>query len=107
MSTQNKIRIVIAGNDFLDRMRLVALLNAEADMEVIGEAENGTEALKILEKLEPDLVLMDLRMPGKNGIQASKEINRRFPNARILLLTTTGITTFIGHCKPAHRAVCF
>ena len=88
MSAQSKIRIVIVDDHFLVRMGLVALLDTEADMEVIGEAENGKEAVEVFEKLRPDLVLMDLRMPEKDGIQATAEIKQKFPNARILILTT-------------------
>jgi DNA-binding NarL/FixJ family response regulator len=84
----SKIRIVIADDHFIVRMGLVALLNTEADMEVIGEAGNGKEAVEIFEKLKPDLALMDLCMPDKDGIQATTEIKRKFPDARILMLTT-------------------
>lgn len=84
----NKIRIVIADDHFLVRMGLVALVNMEVDMAVIGEAGTGTEAIEIFEKLKPDLALMDLRMPEKDGIQATAEIRNKFPAARILMLTT-------------------
>jgi DNA-binding NarL/FixJ family response regulator len=90
MSTQSKIRIVIADDHFLVPMGLVALLNTEADMEVIGEAGNGKEAVEVFKKLKPDLALMDLHMPGKDGIQATTEIKRKFPNARILSMRLTG-----------------
>src|SRR6202000_1050891 len=83
MGTQSKIRIVIADDHFIVRMGLVALLNMEADLEVIGEAGNGKEAVEIFEKLKPDLALMDLCMPNKDGIQATTEIKRKFPDARI------------------------
>lgn len=87
MRVHSKIRIVIADDHFLVRMGLVALLNTETDMEVIGEAGNGKEVVEIFEKLKPDLALIDLRMPEKDGIQATAEIKRNFPNARILILT--------------------
>jgi DNA-binding NarL/FixJ family response regulator len=99
MSTQSKIRIVIADDHFLVRMGLVALLHTETDMEVIGEAGNGRAAVEIFEKLKPDLALMDLRMPDMDGIQATTEIKRKFPNARILMLTT-----YDGDCD-IHRAL--
>lgn len=88
MKAENKIRIVIADDHFLVRMGLVALVNMEADMEVIGEAGTGTQAIEIFEKMKPDLALMDLRMPEKDGIQATAEIRNKFPAARILMLTT-------------------
>ena len=88
MKPDAKIRIVIADDHFLVRMGLIALVNMEPDMEVVGEAGDGTQALEIFEKLKPDLALMDLRMPGKDGIQATLEIRNKFPDARILMLTT-------------------
>jgi DNA-binding NarL/FixJ family response regulator len=89
MSTRSKIRIVIADDHFVVRLGLVAMLSTEADMEVVGEAENGNEAAEIFGKLKPDLVLMDVRMPGKDGIQATAEIKGKFPNARILMLSNS------------------
>jgi DNA-binding NarL/FixJ family response regulator len=83
-----KIRILIADDHFLVRMGLIALVNMEPDMEVAGEAGDGTQAIEIFEKIIPDLTLMDLRMPGRDGIQATIEIRNKFPDARILMLTT-------------------
>jgi DNA-binding NarL/FixJ family response regulator len=88
MTANAKIRILIADDHFLVRIGLIALVNMEPDMEVVGEASDGAQALTIFEKLQPDLTLMDLRMPGKDGIQATLEIRGKFPTARILMLTT-------------------
>jgi DNA-binding NarL/FixJ family response regulator len=88
MKTGGKIRILIADDHFIVRMGLTALVNMEPDMEVIGEAANGAQAVDIFGKLNPDLVLMDLRMPVKDGIEATAEIRNKFPTARILMLTT-------------------
>ena len=88
MTANAKIRILIADDHFLVRIGLIALVNMEPDMEVVGEASDGVQALAIFEKLQPDLTLMDLRMPGKDGIQATLEIRGKFPAARILMLTT-------------------
>jgi DNA-binding NarL/FixJ family response regulator len=88
MKAEGKIRILIADDHFIVRMGLTALVNMEPDMEVIGEAANGVQAVDIFGKLNPDLVLMDLRMPVKDGIQATAEIRNKFPVARILMLTT-------------------
>lgn len=88
MKAGGKIRILIADDHFIVRMGLTALVNMEPDMEVIGEAANGAQAVDIFGKLNPDLVLMDLRMPVKDGIQATAEIRNKFPTARILMLTT-------------------
>ncbi|HEX4265949.1 MAG TPA: response regulator transcription factor [Verrucomicrobiae bacterium] len=83
-----KIRILIVDDHFLVRMGLTAVVNMEPDMEVAGEAGDGAQAIDCFEKLVPDLTLMDLRMPGKDGIQATTEIRNKFPAARILMLTT-------------------
>jgi DNA-binding NarL/FixJ family response regulator len=88
MKAGGKIRILIADDHFIVRMGLTALVNMELDMEVIGEAANGAQAVDIFGKLNPDLVLMDLRMPVKDGIEATAEIRNKFPTARILMLTT-------------------
>jgi len=87
MKKQEKIRILIADDHYIVRMGLVALVSTEADMEVIAEAADGHEALALYARHEPDLLLLDLRMPGKGGIQTIAEIRSRFPNARILILS--------------------
>jgi DNA-binding NarL/FixJ family response regulator len=86
--TGKTIRIVVADDHFVVRMGLAALVKTEPDMEVIGEASDGNQAVELFEKLQPDLVLMDLRMPVKDGIAAATEICAKHPNARILMLTT-------------------
>jgi DNA-binding NarL/FixJ family response regulator len=88
MKTRNKIRILIADDHFIVRMGLVTVVNMEPDMEVVGEAENGEQVLKLFGRLNPDLVLMDVRMPVRDGIQATAEIRGSCPDARILMLTT-------------------
>jgi DNA-binding NarL/FixJ family response regulator len=83
-----KIRIVVADDHFVVRMGLTALVNTEPDLEVVGEAADGAQAVSAFEKHRPDLVLMDLRMPIKDGISATAEIKAKHPNARVLMLTT-------------------
>lgn len=84
---ERKIRILIADDHFIVRMGLVALVNSEADMEVVAEAADGMQATKLYAEHCPDLTLLDTRMPVKDGIEAANEIRSRFPNARILMLT--------------------
>jgi len=62
-------------------------VNTQPDMEIVGEASDGRQAVELFEKLQPDLVLMDTRMPVKDGIEASHEICKKHPQARILMLT--------------------
>lgn len=87
-STSGKIRILVADDHFVVRMGLIALVKTERDMEVVAEAADGNQALERYVETRPDLVLMDLQMPVKDGIQATAEIRKRFPGARVLMLTT-------------------
>jgi DNA-binding NarL/FixJ family response regulator len=88
MRKSEKIRILVADDHFVVRIGLVALVNTEPDMEVIGEAADGVQAIDLFSRHQPDLVLMDLRMPIKTGIEATMEIRSRFSGARVLMLTT-------------------
>jgi DNA-binding NarL/FixJ family response regulator len=67
---------------------LNAILGTAPDIEVVGMAYDGEEALQLVERLQPDLVLMDLKMPGLSGVQATRQIHRRFPHIKVLVLTT-------------------
>jgi DNA-binding NarL/FixJ family response regulator len=87
MTKGRKIRILIADDHYIVRMGLVAIVNTEADMEVVAEAADGAQAIELFEKCRPDLALLDTRMPVKDGIQATIEIRKRFPDASILMLT--------------------
>ncbi len=87
MSKPGKIRILIVDDHYIVRMGLSALVNTEPDMEVVAEAADGNEALALFARHEPDLLLLDLRMPSKGGIQTIAEIRGRFPDARILVLS--------------------
>ena len=82
-----KRRILIAEDHTLLRVGLRALLAQEPDIEIVGEADNGRDAIRSISTLAPDLVLMDLTMPGTNGFEAILEIKRRNPEIRILVLT--------------------
>jgi DNA-binding NarL/FixJ family response regulator len=88
MRKDPKIRILIADDHFVVRMGLIALVNTETDMEVVAEASDGLQAVQLFEKIDPDLVLMDMRMPVKDGISATTEILRKDGEARVLMLTT-------------------
>ncbi len=79
--------IVLAEDHRLLREGLKALLQTEKDLQIIGEAENGLEAIRCVEKHAPDLILLDLSMPKMSGISVIKEIKSRFPKVKILALT--------------------
>ena len=82
------IRIVIAEDQALVRRGAALLLSMEPDMEVVGQACNGVEAVELTQLLRPDVVLMDLHMPLKGGVAATREITRALPGTQVLVLTT-------------------
>lgn len=82
-----KRRIVLVEDHTVVREGLRMLLASHPDLEVVGEAGDGREAVQCVENLRPELVLMDLSMPGKDGMEATREIKRRFPETKILALT--------------------
>jgi DNA-binding NarL/FixJ family response regulator len=87
-STHPAIRIVIAEDQALVRRGAAILLSMEPDMEVVGQARNGIEAVELAQLLHPDVILMDLHMPLKGGVAATREITRDLPDTQILVLTT-------------------
>ena len=99
MKDGQKIRVLVADDHFIVRIGLLSVVNTEPDMHVVGEAADGSQAVELFLKINPDVVLMDLRMPVKDGIEATKEIRGRQPDARILMLTTFDGDTDI------HRAI--
>jgi DNA-binding NarL/FixJ family response regulator len=82
------IRVLAVDDHPLLREGIAALIATEEDMELIGEASNGREALDLFRKLKPDITLMDLQMPEMSGIDAIGAIRGEFPDARIIVLTT-------------------
>jgi DNA-binding NarL/FixJ family response regulator len=86
--SQQVIRIVIAEDQALVRRGAALLLSMEPDMEVVGQACNGVEAVELAQLLHPDVVLMDLHMPLKGGVVATREITRALPQTQVLVLTT-------------------
>lgn len=84
---EEKKRILIVEDHPLLRAGLRALLSQEADTEIIGEADNGRDAMLLVATFAPHLALMDLSLPGMNGIEAIVDIKRRYPGTRVLVLT--------------------
>jgi DNA-binding NarL/FixJ family response regulator len=87
MKKESKIRILLADDHYVVRMGVIAIINNEPDMEVVAEAANGIQAIELFNEHKPDLVLLDSRMPHKDGVQAAKEIREKHAEARILMLT--------------------
>jgi len=82
-----KVRIVIAEDHTILREGLRSLLSSNPNFEIVGEAKDGREAIRCVEKLKPDLILTDLSMPRMNGMEAIKEIKRESPATKVLVLT--------------------
>lgn len=80
-------RILIVDDQSITRSGLITLLKSAPEIEVVGEAANGADAIAAAEELQPDVVLMDLRMPGINGIEATRRIHRTSPHIGILVVT--------------------
>ncbi len=83
----NTVRILIAEDHTIVRKGLCSILKNEKDIDVVGEAENGKEAIKQVEELIPDIVVMDISMPLLNGLEATLQIKKRFPEVKVLILT--------------------
>jgi DNA-binding NarL/FixJ family response regulator len=91
------IRVVLADDQALVRAGFRALLDAQGDIEVVGEAGNGEEAVRLATQLTPDVVLMDIRMPGMDGLSATRGIaaDDRSAGVRVVILTTFGLDEYI------------
>jgi DNA-binding NarL/FixJ family response regulator len=81
------VRLFLADDHTIVRQGLAKLLDAEPDIEVVGEAENGREAVKKVKALQPDVVIMDISMPLLNGIEATRHIKKAVPQARVIILS--------------------
>ena len=91
------IRVVLADDQVLVRAGFRALLDAQDDIEVVGEADDGRDALRMVEALTPDVVLMDIRMPGMDGLEATRRIvqDDRLDRTRIVILTTFDVDEYV------------
>jgi DNA-binding NarL/FixJ family response regulator len=83
-----KIRVLLADDHTVVRQGLHALLEAEPDITVVGEAETGREAVQLAKKLSPDVVVMDIAMPNLNGLEATRQIAKEVPNTKLLVLSS-------------------
>lgn len=88
MTDNAPIKVLLVDDQPLLRMGFRLILEGEEDLEVVGEASDGAEAVRKVEELEPDVVLMDVRMPAMDGIEATRRITASASNARIIILTT-------------------
>jgi two-component system, NarL family, response regulator DevR len=83
-----RTRILLVDDHAIVRLGLMTLLNDQPDMHVEGEASTASEAIRAVEALKPDVVLMDIRLPGEGGIEATRQVTTRFPKSKVVMLTS-------------------
>ena len=96
-----EIRILLADDHSIVRTGIAAILGYEKDITVVGEAEDGEEAIRLARKLSPDIVLMDLMMPGMDGVEATRTIRETLPDTKVLILTTFGTSADVARAIAA------
>jgi DNA-binding NarL/FixJ family response regulator len=95
------MKIILADDHTIVRKGLAKLINDEPDMEVIGEAGDGREALKLMQKHNPDMVIMDINMPEMNGVIATRQISTEFPRIKVLALSMHSDAHFVASALKA------
>src|SRR3954466_8531778 len=88
MSSKDKITLMIVEDHFVVRVGLAAIINSQPDMITVAEASNGRQAIEFFEQHQPDVTLMDLRLPGISGLDVISEIIGKHPKARVIVLST-------------------
>ena len=96
-SLDTKIRVLIVDDQKMIREGLKALIDTENDIEIVGVAEDGEHAVSQVESLEPQVVLMDMEMPGMNGVDATKLICQKFPDVKVLVLSTFDTQEYVAN----------
>jgi two-component system response regulator NreC len=97
----NKIKIILADDHVVVRQGVHTLLDQEKDMVVIGEASDGLQLLEMIERLHPDVVVVDLMMPNLNGIDAARQIKKRYPNVHTVILTMHADRAYVERAMQA------
>ena len=97
----NKTRVLIIDDHAILRMGLASLLNAKGGIEVVGDAANGKSGIQKVLKLNPDVVIVDLMMPGMDGTETTRQLLEKSPESKILILTTFGTSDGIAHALKA------
>jgi two-component system response regulator DevR len=101
MPVQTRIRLLIVDDHAIVRQGLTSMLSEEPDFEIVGEAADGAAAMKAVDNLKPNIVLLDLRMPGIDGIDVCREISANHPDVRVIILTAFLDSDTINRCIQA------
>ena len=99
-----KITVLLADDHTVVRQGLRALLEAEEDMSVVGEAENGRQAVQMIKRLQPDVVVMDIAMPTLNGLEATRQVSRDNPKCKVLVLSSYSDDEYVQQLTDAGAA---
>src|SRR6266436_2366124 len=99
-----KIKVVLADDHTVVRQGLRALLVAEGDIEIVGEAENGRQAVQLVKKLLPDVAVIDIAMPVLNGLEATRQITRSVPTTKVLILSSYSDDEYVQQLTEAGAA---
>lgn len=95
------IRIILADDHKIVRQGVKALLEGEPDLKIVGEAADGREALAMVEKLRPDVLVTDLLMDGTNGIRATRQVKKRFPDTTVIVLSMYANVAYVAEAVRA------
>ena len=99
--TKDTIKVLLVDDHAVMRMGLAALLGTQRQIEIVGDTGDGASAIRKALKLQPDVVIMDLMMPGMDGVETTRQLLERQPDARVLILTTFGTADGIAHALAA------
>jgi two-component system response regulator DesR len=102
--SEQRIRVLIAEDQAMVRGALKALLTMEEDIDVVAEAERGDQVLEVAQELQPDIALLDIEMPGMDGIAAAALLREHLPSCRVLILTTFGRPGFLRRAMESGAA---
>jgi DNA-binding NarL/FixJ family response regulator len=102
---EKEIRILIADDHPVVREGLIAILTLESDLKVVGQAHDGEEACRLYDQLSPDVLILDLRMPRKDGLEVVTELMSRRPRPRIIVLTNSAKAETFDAPSPPERKV--
>ncbi|MBY6272419.1 MAG: DNA-binding response regulator, partial [Bacillaceae bacterium] len=92
-----KTKILIIDDHQLYREGIKRILEFEEGFEIVGEGEDGTQVMSLVRRLKPDVVIMDINMPNMNGIEATRNLVRTFPNTKVIILSIHDDETYVSH----------